>query len=190
MRYTTFYTIKELDYKTIESRLLNEKISSELKNEILHLIADHKAMIECRKKIIEDQNFYASALFQLFAEPVVAAQSEENNPTDNDQSKLSHSQSDENNSPLDPKDKKRKNGGKKKLPLGNIINHTLSEENKMCPFCKEKMHKQRSKAKTYVLSLPMLSTETHISDSYRCLSCDVQETADNNSNIANECIGR
>ena len=54
MRYTTFYTIKELDYKTIESRLLNEKISSELKNEILHLIADHKAMIECRKKIIED----------------------------------------------------------------------------------------------------------------------------------------
>lgn len=190
MRYTTFYTIKELDYKTIESRLLNEKISSELKNEILHLISDHKAMIECRKKIIEDQNFYASALFQLFAEPVVAAQSEENNPTDNDHSKLSDSHSDEKNSPIDPKDKKRKNGGKKKLPLGNIINHSLSEENKMCPCCKAKMHKQRSKSRTYVLSLPMLSTETHISESYRCLSCDVQETANNNSNITKECIGR
>jgi predicted nuclease of restriction endonuclease-like (RecB) superfamily len=84
MKFTTFYTIKELDYKTIESRLLSEKISSELKNEILHLISDHKAMIECRKKIIEDQNFYTSALFQLFAEPVVAAQTEENNPTDKD----------------------------------------------------------------------------------------------------------
>jgi hypothetical protein len=191
MRYTTFYTIKELDYKTIESRLLDEKISSELKNQILLLIEDHKAMIECRKKIIEDQNYYTSALFQFFEDPIIF-QNENNDATNHEQDNFSQPQSDEENknSPLNPNDKARKNGGKKKLPLGNIINHTLSSENKICPCCKSKMHKQRSKARTYVLSLPMLSTQTHISESYRCLSCDVQETANGDVKIANECIGR
>jgi hypothetical protein len=190
MRYTSFYTIRELDYNTIESRLLNENISFDLKSDIQKLIEDHKAMVECRKRIIEDQNCHASALFHLFEDPILASNAECNS-IDNNQ----------NNSPKDElresenkngysKPKVKRKGGKNKLPLGNIIAHTLSAEEKVCPCCKNKMHKQRPKTRTYVLALPMLSTETHVSESYRCLSCDVQETANKRNDIANECIGR
>ena len=57
MRNVDFYTIKELDYKTIEESLLNANISFEIQESIKKLIADHKALIEYRKKIIEKQKF-------------------------------------------------------------------------------------------------------------------------------------
>ena len=190
MRYTSFYTIRELDYNTIESRLLNENISFDLKSDIQKLIEDHKAMVECRKRIIEDQTCHASALFHLFEDPILASNAEcnsiDNNQNNSPKNELGESEN--KNGYSKPKEKRK--GGKNKLPLGNIIAHTLSAEEKVCPCCKNKMHKQRPKTRTYVLALPMLSTETHVSESYRCLSCDVQETANKRNDIANECIGR
>ena len=190
MRYTSFYTIRELDYNTIESRLLNENISFDLKSDIQKLIEDHKAMVECRKRIIEDQTCHASALFHLFEDPILASNAEcnsiDNNQNNSPKNELGESEN--KNGYSKPKEKRK--GGKNKLPLGNIIAHTLSAEEKICPCCKNKMHKQRPKTRTYVLALPMLSTETHVSESYRCLSCDVQETANKRNDIANECIGR
>ena len=190
MRYTSFYTIRELDYNTIELSLPNANISIEIKESIKRLIEDHKAMVECRKRIIKDQTCHASALFHLFEDPILENNTECNfiNNNQNNSPKDELRESENNNEHSKPKEKRK--GGKNKLPLGNIIAHTLSVEEKVCPCCKNKMHKQRPKTRTYVLALPMLSTETHVSESYRCLSCDVQETANNNSNIANECIGR
>jgi hypothetical protein len=181
MKYTSFYTIKELDYKAIELGLSNENISIELKNNLQKLIEDHKVMVEHQKKVIEEQNAHASALFHLFDDTISQSSVEDtkNIPINNEE---------ENNSLPDPKPKKRINGGKSKLPEGKIITHTLSEEEKNCPCCKGKMHKQNSRTKSYVLSLPMLSTETHISESYRCITCEIQTTA--NNKIDNECIGR
>lgn len=187
MRYTSFYTIKELDYKAIEASLSKENIPIELRNTLQTLIDDHKAIIECRKKIVEQQNVHANALFQLFDES-----SEENNeninntPLNNEENNNSQNSNNvevENNSQnspeneeeesknsSEPKSKNRKNGGKKKLPTGKIINHSLTKEEKKCSGCGSKMHKQRSKTKTYVLALPFLSTETHTLESCRCLS--------------------
>ena len=194
MRYTSFYTIRELDYNTIELSLPNANIPIEVQESIKKLIEDHKAMIECRKRIIEDQTCHASALFHLFAE--TAPEGNANNSLQENESNNSIENSIENNeqensdssNPKDPK--KRKNGGKKKLPLGNIVNHSLSKEEKTCPCCGSNMHKQRFKTSTYVLALPMLSTETHISESARCLTCDTEATATRNDNLDKECIGR
>ena len=168
----------------------NANISIEIKESIKRLIEDHKAMVECRKRIIKDQTCHASALFHLFEDPILENNTECNfiNNNQNNSPKDELREIENNNEHSKPKEKRK--GGKNKLPLGNIIAHTLFVEEKVCPCCKNKMHKQRPKTRTYVLALPMLSTETHISESYRCLSCDVQETANNNSNIANECIGR
>jgi hypothetical protein len=190
MRYTSFYTIRELDYNTIESRLLNENISFDLKSDIQKLIEDHKAMVECRKRIIEDQNCHASALFHLFEDPILASNAECNSIDNNQNNSPKNELGESENKNGYSKPKVKRKGGKNKLPLGNIIAHTLSAEEKVCPCCKNKMHKQRPKTRTYVLALPMLSTETHVSESYRCLSCDVQETANKRNDIANECIGR
>jgi hypothetical protein len=190
MRYTSFYTIRELDYNTIESRLLNENISFDLKSDIQKLIEDHKAMVECRKRIIEDQNCHASALFHLFEDRILASNAECNSIDNNQNNSPKNELGESENKNGYSKPKVKRKGGKNKLPLGNIIAHTLSAEEKVCPCCKNKMHKQRPKTRTYVLALPMLSTETHVSESYRCLSCDVQETANKRNDIANECIGR
>ena len=190
MRYTSFYTIRELDYNTIESRLLNENISFDLKSDIQKLIEDHKAMVECRKRIIEDQICHASALFHLFEDPILASNAECNSIDNNQKNSPKDESGESENKNGHSKPKEKRKGGKNKLPLGNIIAHTLSAEEKVCPCCKNKMHKQRPKTRTYVLALPMLSTETHVSESYRCLSCDVKETANKRNDIANECIGR
>jgi hypothetical protein len=190
MRYTSFYTIRELDYNTIESRLLNENISFDLKSDIQKLIEDHKAMVECRKRIIKDQTCHASALFHLFEDPILASNAECNSIDNNQNNSPKNELGESENKNGYSKPKVKRKGGKNKLPLGNIIAHTLSAEEKVCPCCKNKMHKQRPKTRTYVLALPMLSTETHVSESYRCLSCDVQETANKRNDIANECIGR
>jgi len=190
MRYTSFYTIRELDYNTIESRLLNENISFDLKSDIQKLIEDHKAMVECRKRIIKDQTCHASALFHLFEDPILANNAECNSIDNNQKNSPKDGLGESENKNEHSKPKEKRKAGKNKLPLGNIIAHTLSAEEKVCPCCKNKMHKQRPKTRTYVLALPMLSTETHVSESYRCLSCDVQETASKKNDIANECIGR
>ena len=190
MRYTSFYTIRELDYNTIESRLLNENISFDLKSDIQKLIEDHKAMVECRKRIIKDQTCHASALFHLFEDPILANNAECNSIDNNQKNSPKDGLGESENKNGYSKPKEKRKGGKNKLPLGNIIAHTFSAEEKICPCCKNKMHKQRPKTRTYVLALPMLSTETHVSESYRCLSCDVQETANKRNDIANECIGR
>jgi hypothetical protein len=71
MRYTSFYTIRELDYNTIELSLPNANISIEIKESIKRLLEDHKAMVECRKRIIKDQTCHASALFHLFEDPIL-----------------------------------------------------------------------------------------------------------------------
>lgn len=93
-------------------------------------VHEHKSIVKAQKKIIEEQNAIANALFRLFDDPIA------------------HS-------------------------------HLLPEDEKNCPCCKGKMHKQNSRTKTYVLALPMLSTETHISESYRCISCNTYTTASN-----------
>jgi len=170
--------------------LLNENISFDLKSDIQKLIEDHKAMVECRKRIIEDQNCHASALFHLFEDPILASNAECNSIDNNQNNSPKNELGESENKNGYSKPKVKRKGGKNKLPLGNIIAHTLSAEEKVCPCCKNKMHKQRPKTRTYVLALPMLSTETHVSESYRCLSCDVQETANKRNDIANECIGR
>lgn len=226
MKYTSFYTIRELDYKKIESMLSNESISEELKNDLKTLIEDHKAIIAFRNQLIEEQEAHIreilrQSLENSSTENKTSTQTKENdeqqsdnneggNPstqetnerqsdnnfTNNEENNSSENTKEENSSspeekPNPPETKKtRKNGGKKKLPPGNTINHFLSQEEKICPCCGDKMHRQRSKTSTYVLALPMLSTETHISESVRCLTCDTQATAVRDDNIAEECIGR
>jgi transposase len=172
------------------SYIVEKLCGRRIKSDIQKLIKDHKAMVECRKRIIEDQTCHASALFHLFEDPILASNSECNSIDNNQNNSAKDELGESENKNEHSKPKEKRKGGKNKLPLGNIIAHTLSAEEKICPCCKNKMHKQRPKTRTYVLALPMLSTETHVSESYRCLSCDVQETANKRNDIANECIGR
>ena len=190
MRYTSFYTIRELNYKTIETELSNEIISEALKKNLKTLIEDHKAMVECRKKFLEEQNFHAAALFHLFDEPPVEENTNNNSQDNSPEDPIVKNEAENPISPNPKEPKKRENGGKKKLPSGKIVDHLLSEEEKVCPCCGDNMHRQRSKTSTYVLSLPMLSTETHISESARCLTCDTEATATRDDNLDEECIGR
>jgi hypothetical protein len=193
MKYTNFYTIKELNYKEIEANLINENLSSELRAAIKTLIADHKAIIECKKALIKEQMDHAGALFTLFTEPI-SQESSKNNSSENEQNNLPQilpiNSEEETKNPSEPNNKGKLKKGKKKLPLGNIIHHSLTEEDKSCPSCGHKMHKQRSITKTHVLSLPMLSTETNVFESCRCLSCGVQQTAQGLQDLKNQCIGR
>jgi hypothetical protein len=178
MRYTSYYTIQELDYKAIELKMLQENISEELKLNIKKLIDDHKALIESRKKIIKAQT---ESAFKLFDDSSVmpSTQNAENviPPTN-----LSDKEKKE------PKKKKRVKSGKNKLPEGEVFHHSLSEEEKTCPCCNNKMHKHTDRKKTTVLAIPMLKTETHILESYRCPSCEEVKIAPDP--LENQCIGR
>ena len=69
MKYTAFYTIKELNYTAIREKLNSENISSSLRADIQRLILDHSALIASRKKIVEEQNVHANVLFHLFDDP-------------------------------------------------------------------------------------------------------------------------
>lgn len=196
MRYTSFYTIQEQNYKEIESILPNANLPSEIQESIKKIIEDHKVMVEFRKKIIEEQNFHVSALFHLFDDQGIQDSIKNDslcNETNSYSENSSENTKEEDSSSSELKQnnsKTRKNGGKKKLPLGNIVNHSLSREERICSCCGGKMHKQRSKTSTYVLALPMLTTETYISESVRCLTCDTQATATRDDSMDTECIGR
>ena len=187
MKYTSFYTIRELDYKTIEKELLAEKnIPDSLRKNIEQMIADHKAIVKCKDRIVKEQSENAKTLFQLFEDPITQQQ-EINDPLPKSK-ELENLPSEEPEKKFSHPPKKRKKSGKNKLPLGKIVDHRLSEEEKICPCCKSKMHKHNTKHKTYVVALPMMSTETHISESYRCSSCEVKTTA--SDNFENQSIGR
>ncbi len=68
-RYTSFYTIKEQNNKELEAELSDSNIFAHLYQKIQMIMEDHRAMVEQRKNIINDQNVHAWALFQLFDEP-------------------------------------------------------------------------------------------------------------------------
>ena len=184
MKYTAFYTIKELDYTAIREKLNSENISSSLRADIQRLILDHSALIASRKKIVEEQNVHANVLFHLFDDPPTLP----NEPNKKEEEILPPLPPPPPPPPPMPNPKKRNGGGKKKLPEGKVVKHSLTQEEKQCPCCKNKMHMQRSKQKTYVLALPMLSTETHVLESYRCLSCETHSTASSGNNLVNESI--
>lgn len=81
--------------------------------------------------------------------------------------------------------------GKKSLPEGEIFETKLEESEKICPCCGKNLHKQKSQEKTIVVAVPMMSTETHIAESYRCIYCDITKTAPMASTATDaECIGR
>ena len=183
MKKTSFFTIKALDYKTIEENWLKSNLSADAIREMKILLEDHKALTKIQKKIIEAQLNEATAAFKLFEDPIV----QENNVELNPNSEIEWPPENENDSPEE--NLKPKNKTPRKKPSDKTIFHALLESDKKCTSCGNNMHLQRSKTKTYVLAVPMITTETHVSESCRCLNCDVQKTAERQDKLEQESIG-
>lgn len=182
MRKTSFYTIKPLDYTTIEKNLLESNLSASAIQAMKVLLDDHRTLTTTQKRITQEQTAEATAFFKLFEDPILKEQGIQIPiEIEEDPQEIDNSSS--------QKEEKPKKIIKRKKSSDKIVLHNLSNGDKECPSCGNKMHMQRSKTKTYILALPMLTTETHISESCRCLSCDTQNTAVRQDNLEKESIG-
>jgi transposase len=183
MRKTSFYTIKPLDYTTIEKNLRESNLSADAIQAMKILLDDHRTLTKTQKRITEEQTAQATSFFKLFEDPIVEEKGIQI-PIE-----LEDENTHESEDSSSQKEKKSRKIIKRTKFSDKVVLHNLSDENKKCPSCGDKMHMQRSKTKTYILALPMLTTETHISESCRCLSCDTQNTAEHHDNLEKESIG-
>jgi hypothetical protein len=194
MKMSNFYTINELNYKSIEESLPNSNLPPQVLQTIRALIADHKAIVECKKKIIAEQSALATALFSIFSEPEPQVLPQDENkgsePLPDSAQNPSFSSDNPQESPekKEPQPSGKLKKGKRKLPLGKVTSHPIPESERNCSSCGSKMHKQLSKVRTYVVSLPLFQSETHVSESCRCLKCNTSYTAPNP--IEKQSIGR
>ena len=208
MTKKSFIRIQQFDYKVIEKELLKKNISAAVRKPLEKMIHNHKLLAEIINEVMKDYNDLTLAIFKLIEEilpPEIISTEDikkednekkdsENTPPENplDNGPVSNGQSDPNSNPnrKPEKIKGRPRSGLNKLPLGKVTHHKLTPGEIICPCCNKNMHKQRTKTRTYVLSIPLLSTQTHTRESYRCLACNTEATAQREDNLENECIGR
>ena len=183
LKHSNMYTIKAHDYKKLETDLsLVSNIPDSLRESMQTLIADHRALIIIRDRLVEEQRLAADGIFSN----VACTPLNLDNSTDNSQliDDIGHPDEPDSNESTsndvinnDDPQAKNKDRGRKNLPVGELFNHALTANEKNCPSCGDIMHMQRSKITSVVISVPLFTTETHISESCRCLNCSTQATA-------------
>jgi len=181
IRDSALQSIKSKNYDLLLEELTkHESLPDSFKMMVEEMVLDHKFIIRVRDRIIEITQKTNQGLFgDLFdKQKSVADPSETPNTDDSNDSSQTHSDKNQDTNTEPDQEQKKKRGKKEPLHTAQLVEHTLTDEQKNCDSCGNKMHMQRTKTTSVVLAMPLFKTETHTADSCRCLTCDTQKTAE------------
>lgn len=193
MKNSIFYSIQPLDYDLLKREFAG---SDEAKAILERLIQDHQALLEIRERIVRMQAEIAGGIFAYGKGQITPENSESAVPTRSEDVEDDFSPDGDlptanpDAHPLqEPTDGKKKLRGKKALPLGIVKLHALKDSDKVCSTCATTMVMTEVKSKTIVFSQPLFATETHKTESCRCLNCNSIHDAETPAEV-HQTIGR
>jgi transposase len=191
MKLSKLLTIQPHDIESARESVKKYLPQEELEK-VLAIIAAQEYLIKIRDKIIEIQRAETQGLFNLPAQPAeqnqksahelatqnLAQNGTEPSSNDSDFEEVSDSPGSEpSNSDESTEPEKNIQRGKRALEKGECHHNHLAEDSKICPCCSKKMVKCRTHVKTVVYASKVLHTRTEYSESARCESCNVTNTA-------------
>jgi transposase len=181
-----FSMLFHFDYSSFQKSFDNIHLPEELRSSLNFLIEMHTKLRDDILKEIRDKEkeIYGSE-FDDEKDKKTSEKCSESKKSTHENQDLEEAAEEE---PKKPR-KKRKFNGKRKLAKGKITVHPLEEKEKICPCCQSTMHMQRGKTRTWIVSLPILTTQTHVFESARCLTCSTQTTAKGKEELQKESIG-
>jgi hypothetical protein len=195
-RSRNFYRIPERKYEELSKKIMeNIKTLSENKiltesevKDIADTLIDMNILLGIRERIIKEQKKEFEKNFAIhdknkglfMGQPYSPESNIEENDGNNSQEDCSQEACSQENSDQEDSTSenspKKKTGKKLKRKVSNHNNYAF-KETPICPCCKNKMHKTKSKNRTVMFAQPVMKVETSTIEAYRCLNCNTKAIA-------------